>query len=253
MKIEKEANAVLVGERINEYRRQAGMTIDELARRSGVSRGTLNKIVGGETKSPTLAVMDAIARALGRTLNDFAEDGGREMSDEARSLAMTFDGLDLHGKRVVRSVAGEEKRRMAAKAAAEKPAMKVIPLFGNSFAAGRGDPDFGNPWEDYPVPADSAADFAVRVNGDSMEPYLPDGSVALGVKRAPRDGEVAALLVDGEFLCKQVCQDMLGNLYLFALNRKRRDADQTIARDSERSVSCFGTILMERVGLPTDV
>lgn len=244
-----------VGERINEYRKQAKMTVDELSRRSGVSRGTLNKIIGGETKSPTLAVVSAIARALDRPLDDFAGDGRRrpELSEQARGLARDFDRLDSHGKRVVRAVAEEEKRRMAASAPAEKKPMKVIPLFGSAFAAGRGDPDFGNPWEDYAVPADSGADFAVRINGDSMEPYLPDGSVALGVKRAPRDGEVAALLLDGEFLCKQVCQDFVGNLYLFALNRKRKDADQTVAHDAERSLTCFGTILLERVPLPTDV
>ena len=243
-----------IGEKLGEYRRLAGMTIEELANRSGVPKGTLNKILSGETKSPTLGVMSAVARALGRTLNDFDEaDGRQEMSQQARALALDFDALDGHGRRAVRAVADEEKRRMADLAEREKPAVKVIPLFGNSFAAGRGDPDFGNPWEDYEAPADSEADFAVRINGDSMEPWLPDGSVALGQKRAPRDGEVAALLVDGEFLCKQVCQDMVGNLYLFALNRKRKDADQTIAYDAERSVSCFGTILMERAPLPTDV
>ncbi len=242
-----------VGERINQYRKMAGLTVEELSARSGVSRGTLNKITGGETKSPTLAVMSAIARALDRPLDDFADgERAREFSEDARALARDYDGLDSHGQRVVRAVTTEEKRRMAAAAPAQVKQTKVIPLFGSAFAAGRGDPDFGNPWEDYPVPADSAADFAVRINGDSMEPYLPDGSIALGQKRAPRDGEVAALLLDGEFLCKQVCQDFVGNLYLFALNRKRKDADQTVAHDAERSVTCFGTILMERVPLPTD-
>lgn len=242
-----------VGERINVYRKQAGLTIDQLAERSGVSRGTLNKITGGETKSPTLAVMSAIAGALDRSLDDLAGKERAGVSREAETLARDFDSLDGHGKRMVRTVVGEEKRRMDALAAAKGPAMKVIPLLGNAFAAGRGDPDFGNPWEDFPVPADSGADFAVRINGNSMEPYLHDGAVALGQKRAPRDGEVAALLVDGEFLCKQVCQDVMGNLYLFSLNRARKDADQTIGYDSERSVSCFGTILMERVPLPTDI
>lgn len=244
-----------VGGQISLYRRQAKMTVEELSNRSGVSKGTLNKIISGETKSPTLAVMSAIARALDRPLDDFADESRRrpELSEDARALARDYDGLDGHGKRVVRAVTDEEKRRLAASAAAEKRPAKVIPLFGSAFAAGLGDPDFGNAWEDYEVGADSGADFAIRINGDSMEPYLPDGSIALGVKRAPRDGEVAALLLDGEFLCKQVCQDFVGNLYLFALNRARKDADQTVARDAERSVTCFGTILMERVPLPTDV
>ena len=244
-----------IGERLSQYRRQAGMTIDELARRSGVAKGTLNKILHGETKSPTVSVVMSVAQALDVSMSELfgPVESARALSGEAMGLARDYDRLDGHGKRVVRAVTEEEKRRMAAADGARTRAeTKVIPLFGNSFAAGRGDPDFGNAWEDYPVPADSAADFAVRINGNSMEPYLHDGAVALGQKRAPRDGEVAALLLDGEVLCKQVCQDFMGNLYLFALNRERKDADVTIAYDSERSVTCFGTILMERVGLPTD-
>lgn len=244
-----------IGEQITRYRKRAGMTVEDLARVSGVPKGTLNKIIGGETKSPTVAVMGAIARALGRSLDDFDQQAKKNaaLSEEAVDVARDFEALDGHGRRVVRAVLDEEKRRMAAVEAAERPAGKMIPLFGNAFAAGLGEPDFGNLWENYEVPADSGAEFAVRINGNSMEPWLHDGSVALGQKRPPRDGEVAALLLDGEFLCKQVCQDSMGNVYLFALNRERKDADVTIAHDAERSLTCFGTILMERVPLPVDV
>ena len=59
------------GALISLYRRQAGMTIDELVELSGVPKGTLNKIIGGTTKAPTLDTMKAIAKALGKTLADF--------------------------------------------------------------------------------------------------------------------------------------------------------------------------------------
>ena len=41
---------------------------------SGLPLGTLNKIIYGDTKSPTLDNMQAIAKALGCTLDDFVED-----------------------------------------------------------------------------------------------------------------------------------------------------------------------------------
>lgn len=63
-----------VGELISLYRKQAGMTIDELACKSGVPKGTLNKIIGGVTKAPTLDNMKAIARALGKALADFDDE-----------------------------------------------------------------------------------------------------------------------------------------------------------------------------------
>ncbi len=60
-----------VGELISFFRKQSGMTIDELAAKSGVPKGTLNKIIGGVTKAPTLDNMKSIAKALGKTLADF--------------------------------------------------------------------------------------------------------------------------------------------------------------------------------------
>ena len=62
------------GELITLYRNQAGMTIDELVEKSGVPKGTLNKIISGDTKAPALDKMKSIAKALGKTLNDFARD-----------------------------------------------------------------------------------------------------------------------------------------------------------------------------------
>lgn len=245
-----------LGEYITKYRKAAGITIDELASRSGVPKGTINKIISGATKSPTLENIRAIASALGRSINDFVDHpdtkkAPSDISEEARKIAVSYDKLDGHGKKMVRFTVEEETARMRADIEEDPASGKIIPLLGNSFAAGKGDPDFGNMWEDYEVPADSPAEFAIKINGDSMEPYLPDGSIAFGKKRAPKDGQVAALLLDGEFLVKQVCMDHLGNLYLFALNRDRNDTDVTIWHDSGRNVLCFGTIIMSKdVPLP---
>lgn len=56
-------------------RRQVGNK--ELAQRSGVPLGTLNKILYGDTKSPSLDTMQALAAALDCTLNDFSESGNQ--------------------------------------------------------------------------------------------------------------------------------------------------------------------------------
>ena len=240
---------------INQLKKEQGLTNVELAARAKLTQSTVDKITSGANDNPKLKTLVALCQALGCTLN---EVGDMEQPDApsraALRLARVYDGLDEFGRRAVEAVLGVEQARIDAEAPA--PVLvptKVIPLFGNSFAAGLGDPDFGNFWEDYAVPADSRADFAIRINGNSMEPYLPDGTVALGVKRTPRDGDVAALLLDGEFLCKQVCLDYRGDFRLFSLNRDRRDADVCIPKEVERSLTCFGTILMEAVPLPTDI
>lgn len=100
-----------VGELISFFRKQSGMTIDELAAKSGVPKGTLNKIIGGVTKAPTLDNMKSIAKALGKTLADF-DDGPIETKEspstaevalgEADTLRSTllhnFDQLNQEGR-----------------------------------------------------------------------------------------------------------------------------------------------------------
>ncbi len=82
-----------ISDLINLYRKQADLTLDQLAERSGVSKGALTKILSGETKAPTLNNMKAIARALGKTLADFddlpiqkttspGQDGPRDADEE---------------------------------------------------------------------------------------------------------------------------------------------------------------------------
>ena len=168
------------------------------------------------------------------------------LSEDALRLARHYEALDDHGRQALRAVADVELERLSVPAAPE-PRHKLIPLLGASFAAGKAEPDFGNMWEDFEVPADSPAEFAIRIHGDSMEPALPDGCIAFGVKRVPQDGEVGAFMLGGEYLCKQYCRDSQGNVYLFSLNRARADLDVSLMRDQTvDELYCFGTILTDR-------
>ena len=262
--------ALTFGERLVEAREQLGLNQRQLAEILEITPTRLN-YWEKDKRQPDVPMIKALARALQVSADYLIGNDpitnikkAPSLSDEAMKLAKDYDiNLDDWGQKAVRGLADTEIARCEAErlrqltqqdaefAADLAPRTKIIPLRGNSFAVGRGDPDFGNPWEDYEVPIDTVADFAVRISGDSMEPYLPDGSIQLCRKGDPSDGEVAALLVDGTFICKQVCKDMYGNLNLFSLNRARADADQTILRDSGRSVSCFGTVIMhERIPLP---
>ena len=209
-------------------------------------KGPFDESQGLSSKNPYIVDIQDFSPAAGQ------QKSAPPLSDEALQLAAQYDLLDTRGKNTVQCLV-ELERQALAPAQPEKPKSKTIPLFGNSFAAGIPEPDFGNQWEDYEVPYDTKADFAIRINGDSMEPYLPDGSIALGKRGQPDAGDVGAFLLDGEFLCKQFCQDHLGNIYLFSLNRARRDVDITLWHNTEHSLFCFGKILMKKsVPLPRD-
>ena len=74
-----------------------------LAEKSGLPLGTLNKIIYGDTKSPTLDNMQAIAQALGCTLDDFVDTdpkngqpGGYYLDAETAALAQeAYEDPDL--------------------------------------------------------------------------------------------------------------------------------------------------------------
>ena len=236
--------------RIRDCRQAAGITQKELARRLGIAPSTLNGYEQG-LHAPRPDTVRAIARLCGVTtdavlgINDAApagKHGEAALSQEALAVARDFEKLDSHGRRTVHAVLRSELERLA-----EEPAVrtKIIPLFGSSFAAGPAEPDFGNVWSDYEAPADSRADFAIRVHGDSMEPFLPDGTVALCVRRDPRNGDVGAFLLNGEFLVKQYVCDDQGSVFLLSLNRARADADVTVWHSSGSTLLCFGTVLLE--------
>ena len=182
------------------------------------------------------------------------------LSTEAWQIASDYEDMDRWGQKAVRTLTDNELARVRDEddrrdnVVQMRPAVKDVPLLGTSFAAGPGEIDTGNAWTTYTIPESSPADFAIRVNGDSMEPWLPDGSIALCKRENPRDGDVAALLLDGDFLCKQVCQDITGTLHLFSLNRARKNMDRHISRDDiDRQLVCFGTVLLDTVpALPID-
>lgn len=62
------------GELITIYRTEAGMKIEDLAEKSGVPRGTINKMISGDTKSPTYDNIKAVVYAMGKTLDQLAAD-----------------------------------------------------------------------------------------------------------------------------------------------------------------------------------
>jgi len=62
------ASSEQFGPRVRELRRERGLTLEELAGRSGVSRAMISKLERGE-KNPTLVVVAKVAEGLGITLS----------------------------------------------------------------------------------------------------------------------------------------------------------------------------------------
>lgn len=241
---------------INKLKKEKGLTNAQLSKLSGITLSTLDKITSGANTNPKLDTLQAICRALGCRLDDFDDTPQTTKitplySSEAMKLAKDFDTLDSHGQSAVRGLMDVELDRMAELdelAKFQEPEEeKIIPMFLSPSAAGSASPIFGEEYEDYTLQNGDpkGAMFAVKVQGNSMEPHFPDGSIVFCNKDPMRDGDVGVFIVDGAGVIKQYHKEG-GIVYLFSLNRKRADADVMLPPSSGRNLSCQGRVITKR-------
>jgi len=69
-----DAEIARISRRIRRWREQAGLTLQELAQRSGLAPSTIQKIETGQM-IPSVAVLLKLARGLGRRASEFVHDG----------------------------------------------------------------------------------------------------------------------------------------------------------------------------------
>lgn len=221
------------------------------------SEDTFDKIQKYKEENGISTQSKAVAQLVSLAIHELERNGvlkkASPYSDEAKKIAKDYTSLDHWGKRVVRSVIDEEKARcedesrfLAETAPEEEP--KVINLYLNPAAAGYASPVFGQDFEPYTLgPEDpKEAEYAVRLQGDSMEPHFPDGAIVF-VNRDPlADGDIGIFCVDGGAVCKQYHRDPAGFVYLFSLNRKRDDADLFLSPNGSRSLVCQGRVITRK-------
>ena len=235
----------MIGSTLKQLLAERKMSVADLAGRIGAPSQTLYSIVKRDNMNIDLDLLVRICRELNVPLEYFCDDASSFRAEELAFLGK-YRALDGHGREMVEVVAERELARIRAAQERCEQKCRIIPLYLTPPAAGYASPALGEDYEDYTVPADCSADFAVRIDGDSMEPYIHDGDTVL-VQRAPiENGDVGMFFVDGDMKCKQYCKDNFGNVYLISLNRSRADADVTVSASSGITLCCFGKVLLER-------
>ena len=249
----------MIGTTLKRFLRERNMNVNELSRRAGISPQTLYSIIKRDSMKIDFDMLLRLCEGLDVPVEVFYEAcGGRPMPGhlpdlEEWDLVQHYRKLDAHGKHLTRLVVDAElSRTEELQEQTPAPKTKVIPIYRTPAAAGYASPAFGEDYDDYTIDDGSPADFAFRVSGDSMEPYIPDGSIQLGKRGAIiYDGDIGLFFVDGDMKCKQYCQDYHGNVHLISLNRDRADADVHIPPSAGITLMCFGKVLMqERIPLP---
>ena len=245
-----------LGELITLYRKQAGLTIDELSERANVPKGTLNKIIGGITKAPTLETMRSIAYALGKKLADFDDEPNISMlySPAEGQLIKKYRTLDRHGKNAVDCILDIEIDRIVSAQRAEKEkaerksalqnhqedtseeiAIYITTLYHQPVSAGNGESseyDYSETVQLKKMPPNGTS-YIVPVQGDSMEPLFSDGDkVFVRAQIDIEPGQTGVFYMDGQMWIKE-----LGDGVLLSRNPKYPPRPMT------DDVRCQGLVL----------
>lgn len=244
------------GARVKARREALGLSRTELARRLGISPSAVSNYETGVSfpkEEVMLRLFDCLETDPNELFQDSFRGGAQVLSQGERALVKKYRDLPPQGREAVRTVVDalcayqdevEESR--------PEQESRLIPLYRCPAAAGYAAPVFGEDFDYIPVEDDvpQAAEFAVRIQGDSMAPYIADGQLVY-VNRDPlKAGDVGIFCVDGDILCKQYYKDPLGTVYLFSLNRARADADVVMTAGSGRTLACLGRVIFHAPPLP---
>lgn len=177
-----------LSEKLAQLKTENGLTTDALCQLSGVPKGTLNKLLNGETRNPTVGTLSALAKALHCPIESLSGHVSVPLAPDAIPGVYRLGAQS--GLRNAESLLPVTRRR--------------VPLLG-SIAAGQ------------PIYAEEAldaadcgcaphCDFALRVKGDSMVgARIRDGDIVF-IRRQDDvdDGRIAAVIIDDEATLKRV-------------------------------------------------
>ncbi|MBQ3012358.1 MAG: helix-turn-helix domain-containing protein [Clostridia bacterium] len=229
-------------DRLKQIKSERRITNDQLSEMTGIPLGTLSKILAGISDSPKLSNIVAICAALECSV-DYILTGIPEntnnytLSDKEITLIENYRKLDAHSRELVAMVISKESEREAGgsdrgfrgqiiaggasvRGAAMKSAVglsrRKISLYDLPVSAGTGVYLTDTESVEINIPDNhetAAADFALRIKGNSMEPKYRDGDVLLVEEcDSVEYGELGIFILDGDGYFKKFGGDRLISL-----------------------------------------
>lgn len=248
------------GKNLRTIRLQKGLTQKELGSMVGVSEVTVGNWERG-IKQPTLDTFVAVGKALRTSLDTLTDISYPSLSPSFTSksdltLFNKYTQLDYHGKQAVSAICDIEYARtntLIARPQILSTHTRYIPLYTTPSAAGTAIPLEGEDYEMIAVDQDTPidADFAVKIQGNSMLPYIEDGSTVFVDRGADlKNGDIGIFCVDGSMYCKQFHIDQNGNIRLLSCNHIYQNTNIYIDASSSSTFKVFGKVIIEKVSFP---
>lgn len=239
-----------IGKRIKEARENKGYTQAELAKLLNVTPSAITNYENN-TSHPKEKILYDIIKKLDVDANFLFQDEvkikSNALAKQDTDMLRKYNNLDKFDKEVVNSVIDNLSKR-------EKPIIKehsqdaehskefivleppkIIPCYPKLASAGTGEYLFNDIPVDMIETENNEADFALGVNGNSMEPKFNDGDYVLVKKQSTVNlNDIAIYIIDGECLIKQY----KGNR-LHSLNHEFND----VMFNKNQNIKCVGKVL----------
>lgn len=227
-----------IGTQIKTFRKSAGFTQDELAKRLNTTKQTISRYEKGDRKANQDMLFE-LCDIFGVSIDDFFPSQNESNQPPTTSpIQSIYDKLEPPGQRKVITYAEklrdeQEKRRKAKKSEVSE---KVVQLYGYDYydhAASAGTGQYLNDVrvERIELPVDVDADFVIPIKGDSMEPDYQDGDlVFIQTSVDLNDGVIGVFNYNGEAYIKQLVIDE-DQAYLHSLNPEYKDMPITPETD----------------------
>lgn len=239
-----------IGDVIKQLREEYNLSQTELAKRLNVGRSTIamwenNDRVPSEDKKEEIADFFNIDMnyLYGKTdiKNSYIEQISQSFmcSIEEQEHIKKYRSLDTHGKELVDMVLNKEYHRPKEFVQLMPPI--IVPYYGEVASAGTGQFVFDDiPPEMIEIEncmENMHVNFAIGVNGDSMEPTYSDGDTLLVKKQESINvGEIGIFMVDGEAFVKE-----LGNGVLISHNKDYED------KKINENTICLGKVIGKHI------
>lgn len=156
-----------LGDRLSDLKSENNLTTEKLAQLSGVPRGTINKILNGETRNPTARTLRRLARALGCAPDSlYVSDGEASQPMLHEDVSNEMECMPVYPR--------------------------TLPVYGDYFETDKV----------FPTPAEAMlkCDFAMRITNENLcDDSMSDGDYAfIKLQGDVENGQIAAVRLDGK-------------------------------------------------------
>ena len=227
-----------IGNQIKTFRKSAGFTQDELAKRLNTTKQTISRYEKGDRKANQDMLFE-LCDIFGVSIDDFFPSQNETLQSPTTSPIQTIYD-QLHQPRQVKVLNYAERQlkeqRNEEETKINEVSEEIIQLYSYDYydhpaSAGTGQYLNDVRVERIELPVDIDADFVIPIKGDSMEPDYQDGDlVFIQTSVDLNDGVIGVFNYNGDAYIKQLVIDE-DQAYLHSLNPAYKDMPITPETD----------------------